>query len=99
MRRLFVAAPAAIALTAGLFLVTAAPAFANETCATTPAQLRTAAAATADASAAKRALRYVSTGEALCEAGNERAAEKKFAAAMKALNVDSASLTTVTAAK
>jgi hypothetical protein len=98
MRRLFVAAPAAIALTAGLFLVTATPAFANETCATAPAQLRTAAAA-ADASTAKRALRYVSTGEALCEAGNDRAAEKKFAAAMKALNVDSASLTAVTAAK
>lgn len=98
MRRLFVAAPAAIALTAGLFLVTATPAFANETCATTPAQLRT-VAATVDASTAKRALRYVATGEALCDAGNDRAAEKKFAAAMKALNVDSASLTAVTAAK
>ena len=98
MRRLFVAAPAAIALTAGLFLVTATPALAAATCATAPAQLRT-AAATADASTAKRALRYVSTGEALCQAGNERAAEKKFAAAMKALNVDDAALTTVAAAK
>ena len=99
MRRLFVAAPAAIALTAGLFLVTATPAFAaDEACAATPAQLRT-IAATADAAAAKRALGYVSIGEKLCEAGNERAAGKKFAAAMKTLNVDAAALTTVAAAK
>jgi hypothetical protein len=95
MRRLIAAAPA-LALTAGLFLAT--PASADETCATTPAQLRT-AAASADASVAKRALGYISIGEKLCEAGNERAANKKFAAAMKTLNVDAASLTTVTAAK
>ena len=96
MRRLFVATPAALALTAGLFL--AAPAVADETCATTPAQLRT-VAASADASVAKRALGYISIGEKLCEAGNERAANKKFAAAMKTLNVDAASLPTVVAAK
>lgn len=96
MRRLFVAAPAAIALTAGLFL-TATPALAAD-CAATPAQLRS-AAATAEASVAKKALGYVSIGEKLCEAGNDRAANKKFAAAAKTLNVDVASLNAVTAAK
>lgn len=95
MRRLFLA-PAAVALTAGLFL--AAPAFAASDCAATPTQLR-AAAATAEASVAKKALGYVSIGEKLCEAGNDRAANKKFAAAAKTLNVDVASLTAVTAAK
>lgn len=88
MRRLILAA----------LLLTAAPAFADEACSTTPAQIRNAATA-ADANAAKRALGYVSIGEKLCEAGNERAANKKFAAAMKVLNVDSASLGTAAAAK
>lgn len=88
MRRLILAA----------CLLTAAPALADEACSTTPAQIRN-VAATADAAAAKRALGYVSTGEKLCEAGNERAANKKFAAAMKVLNVDSASLGTAAAAK
>ena len=95
MRRFLIAAPAAI-LTAGLFV---APASAkDEACATTPAQLRT-IASTADASTAKQALRYIATGEKLCEAGAEREAGKKFAAAMKTLNVEAASLTTVAAAK
>ena len=98
MNRFFIAAPAAIALTAGLFFVTAAPALASENCITTSAQLRT-IAATVDTGTAKRALGYVSIGQKLCEAGNDRAANKKFAAAMKTLNVDSASLTTVVAAK
>ena len=79
-------------------LLVAAPAVAEETCATTPAQIRS-VAATAEAGVAKRALGYVSIGEKLCEAGNERAANKKFAAAMKTLNVDAASLTAVAAAK
>ena len=92
MRRLFVAPAAA----AGLFL--AMPAFAATDCAATPAQLRT-AAASAEASVAKKALGYVSIGEKLCEAGNDRAANKKFAAAAKTLNVDVASLTAVAAAK
>jgi len=97
MRRFLLAAPAAFVLTAGLFVATATPAFAkDETCATTPAQLRT-IAATADAAAAKKALRNISIGEKLCEAGNERAAGKKFEVAMKALNVDSASLQTAAA--
>jgi hypothetical protein len=91
MRRIMIAA-----LTAGLF---AAPALASdEACATAPSQLRT-VASTADAATAKKAIRYISTGEKLCEAGNEREAGKKFAAAMKTLNVDSASLTAVAAAK
>ena len=79
-------------------LLTAAPAFADEACTTTPGQIRT-VASTAEAAAAKRAIGYVSIGEKLCEAGNERAANKKFAAAMKVLNVDAASLTAVAAAK
>ena len=99
MPRFFVAAPAALGLAAGLFLATATPTLAaGVACATTPAQLRT-AAVTAEASVAKKALGYVSIGEKLCEAGNDRAANKKFAAAMKALNVDAASLTAVAAAK
>ena len=88
MRRLILAA----------LLLTAAPALADEACNTTPAQIRN-AATTADANTAKRALGYVTIGEKLCEAGNERAANKKFAAAMKVLNVDSASLSTAAAAK
>jgi hypothetical protein len=97
MRRFLIAAPAAFALTAGLLV--AAPAFAkDEACATTPAQLRN-IVTTADATAAKQALRYIATGEKLCEAGADREAGKKFAAAMKVLNVDSASLTAVAAAK
>jgi hypothetical protein len=96
MRRVLTTVPAAF-LIAGLFV--AAPAAAQgETCATTPAQIRT-VAATADAETAKRALRYVSVGEKLCDAGNQRAAGKKFAAAMKALNVESASLPAAVAAK
>lgn len=97
MPRFFVAAPAALALTAGLFLATATPALAADAeCAATPTQLRT-VAATAEASVAKKALGYVNIGQKLCEEGNERAAGKKFAAAAKALNVDVASLTAVAA--
>jgi len=90
MRRILIAA-----LAAGF---AAAPALANDkACETTPAQLRT-IASTADASTARNALRHIATGEKLCEAGNERQAGKKFVAAMKLLNVDSASLA-VAAAK
>ena len=88
MRRLILAA----------LLLTAAPAFADEACSTTPAQIRN-AATTADANAAKRALGYVSIGEKLCEAGNERAANKKFSSAIKVLNADPPSLCTAAAAK
>jgi hypothetical protein len=99
MRRLLIAAPAAIALTAGIFLVAATPALAGDAeCAAAPAQLRT-AAATAEASVARRALGYINVGQKLCEEGNERAAGKKFAAAAKTLGVDTASLTAVAAAK
>lgn len=91
MRRFLITAPAAILLTAGL---ATAPALAKkETCTAEGTQLR-GQAATADAAAAKQALRYIATGEKLCEAGNERAAGKKFAAAAKALNVATASLDT-----
>jgi hypothetical protein len=92
MRNLLIAASAA-----ALF-VAAAPVLAADDCAATPSQLRN-IAASADAASAKKALGYVSIGEKLCEAGNERAAGKKFAAAAKTLNVDLATLTTAAAAK
>lgn len=92
MRNLLIAAASA-----GLFLA-AAPAAADESCSAAPSQLRT-VASSADAATAKKALGYVSIGEKLCEAGNDRAAGKKFAAAAKALNVDLATLTSAAAAK
>ncbi|MFC3713585.1 hypothetical protein ACFOMD_13475 [Sphingoaurantiacus capsulatus] len=92
MRNLLIAAA-----TAGLFLA-AAPASADETCAASPSALRTAASTSADAAAAKKALGFVAIGEKLCDAGADRAAGKKFAAAAKALNVDLASLTPAAAA-
>jgi hypothetical protein len=80
----------AIALTAGLL---AAPAFAidAETCTTTPAALRDRAAG-ADPAKAEKALRLVSVGEKLCAAGGRGEAAKKFAAAGKALDTESAAV-------
>ena len=89
MNRTFLTAPAAFLVSAVILLGTAAPAAAAESCAAAPAQIRQ-AAATAEASVAKRALGYVSIGEKLCEAGNDRAANKKFKAAFTALGVDEA---------
>jgi hypothetical protein len=88
MNRAFLTFPAALLMSAGLMFVTAAPASAAtaEACTTVPAQVRQ-AVATVDAGTARRALGYVSTGEKLCEAGNERAANKKFKAALNALGV------------
>jgi hypothetical protein len=78
-------------LTAALL---AAPALAvdAETCTTTPAALRTLAAGAEPAKAAK-ALRLVSVGEKLCAAGGRGEAAKKFAAAAKALDTESAAVT------
>ena len=88
MNRAFLTFPAAVLMSAGLMFITAAPASAApaEACATVPAQVRQ-AVATVDAGTARRALGYVATGEKLCEAGNERAANKKFAAAMRAIGM------------
>jgi hypothetical protein len=89
---------AAAALTAGT-LSFAAPATANtEVCATAPGALRAAAAANTDASAQRKALGLVATGEKLCEARNRTGATAKFKVAAKALGVDYASLTTPVAA-
>lgn len=98
MNRTFFTAPAAMLVSGFILFGTASPASAAESCQSVPTQIRE-AAATADASTAKRVLGYASIGEKLCEAGNDRAANKKFAAAAKTLNVDVASLTAVTAAK
>lgn len=88
MNRAFLTFPAALLMSVGLMFVTAAPASAAnaEACAAVPAQVRQ-AVTTVDAGTARRALGYVSTGEKLCEAGNERAANKKFAAAIRALDL------------
>src|SRR5688572_17926149 len=88
MNRAFLTFPAAVLISAGLMFVTAAPASAAtaEACVTVPAQVRQ-AVATVDAGTARRALGYVATGEKLCEAGNERAANKKFRAALTAVGV------------
>lgn len=87
MNRSLFTAPAAFLVSAGILFATATPAAAAENCAAVPAQVRQ-VAATADAGAAKQALRYVSVGEKLCEAGNDRAANKKFAAAFNALGIE-----------
>ena len=91
MNRTLIAAPVAFLVSTGCLFAAAGPAMAasDERCTTLPGQVRQ-AAATADGSAARQALRYVSIGEKLCEAGNERAATKKFAAAMKTLGLDEA---------
>ena len=90
MNRMFATAPLALLVSAGFLFAAAGPAMAADArCEAYPAQLRE-AAATADASSARTALRHVSIGEKLCEAGNERAATKKFAAAMKTLGLDEA---------
>lgn len=87
MNRTFFTAPAAFLVSATILFATATPAAAAEKCAAVPTQVRE-AAVTADASAAKQALRYVAVGQKLCEAGNDRAANKKFAAAFTALGID-----------
>ncbi|MBV7256565.1 hypothetical protein KCG44_07175 [Pacificimonas sp. WHA3] len=59
---------------------------AEEQCEVMPANIR-AAVQGAEASKARRALSKASIGAALCEAGNEREARKKFAQALKALGM------------
>ena len=87
MNRTFFTAPAAFLVAGTILFATATPAAAAETCSAVPAQVRE-ASATVDASTAKRALGYASIGEKLCEAGNDRAANKKFKAALTAIGID-----------
>lgn len=87
MNRSLITAPAALLVATGLLFVTAAPAAAAERCAAVPEQVRQ-VASTADAGAAKKALRFAAIGEKLCDAGNDRAADKKFAAALTALGIE-----------
>lgn len=79
----------AITIAAGF----AAPTFAADanTCKTTPAAIRS-AAATAQPEQAKKALKLVGVGEQLCDAGGRSEASKKFAAAAKALGTDLAAI-------
>src|SRR5688500_18599095 len=89
MNRNLITAPAAFLVSAVLLFGAATPAAAGESCQAVPAQIRE-AAASADASSARKALGYASIGEKLCEAGNDRAAGKKFKAVLTALGIDSA---------
>jgi hypothetical protein len=85
MNRALFTAPMAMLVSAGFLFAAAGPAAASDdACAVQPSELR-AAASTVDNDAARQALRNVVIGEKLCEAGNERAAAKKFAAAGRVL--------------
>jgi hypothetical protein len=90
MNRMFATAPLAFLVSTGFLFAAAGPAMAADArCATLPMQLRE-LAVTADPSSARKALGYVSIGEKLCEAGNERAGVKKFTAAMRTLGTQEA---------
>ena len=87
---LFVAATAATFLT---FIAAVGPAMAAEpVCTQLPQDLRVAVSQSEDAKAANAALRKIETGEALCDAGNERAAKKQFSRAIKTLGLDETEL-------
>lgn len=93
MTRFLVAAPLAL-IAATAFIGAAVPAFAAPAapaCEATPAQLRS-AATTAPAAAQQRAAILISTGEHLCADRATGEANKKFAAAARALGIDLASL-------
>ncbi len=78
---------AAVFVTSMTLGATFSPVHAAETqCETMPADIR-AAAQSANVDDARRALSKAEIGEALCEAGNERAARKKFAQAIKSLGI------------
>jgi hypothetical protein len=100
MNNRFLLAP--IALIASLTFIGAAatPAMAGGTnsCATAPAQIRS-ASTSAQPDAAKKALHLVNVGEALCKEGARNEANKKFSAAAKALGTDMAALTSAPTAQ
>ncbi|MBB4630486.1 hypothetical protein [Sphingosinicella soli] len=87
MNRVLVTLPLAIVASAFFVSASVTPAHAaTGVCAAMPADIRT-VADKGDAEAAKKALKLVRTGELLCDAGNERAAKKKFESAYKTLGV------------
>lgn len=99
MRRTLFALFASVGMTALTLAASVSPAAAQneEVCVNLPSQVRT-AAATAEPKLAKRALSYAATGEKLCEAGNDRAAAKKFRVALKTLGVEQQAALATTAA-
>ncbi len=87
MNRILFTAPLAFVVSALFVTASVSPASASDAaCAAMPSNIRS-VAANAEAETAKKALKYVRTGELLCEAGNERAAQKKFETAYKTLGV------------
>ena len=90
MNRMLIAAPAAL-LFAIATVLGATPVLARDGGCAAASQLR-GAAASAQADAQQKALRYVVTAEKLCEAGNDRAGKAKLDLAAKALGVDQAAL-------
>lgn len=87
MRRLILATAATVFATLNVGMAVGPAHAADEAvCITMPADLR-AAAAEAEQNDAERALRKIDLGERLCEAGNERAAKKQFARALRYLDL------------
>jgi hypothetical protein len=88
MNRTFLTLPLALVASALFLSLSGAPAVADEAfCTAMPAKIRTVAASATDATAAKAAVRDAATGVKLCDAGNDRAARKKFEVAFKRLGV------------
>jgi hypothetical protein len=84
----------AVAVAGATLALPTVPAIAGtEACEVAPAKLRT-MAASAEASAQKKALRNVDLGVALCDARNRAEAAKKFNLAAKALGTDLAAVMT-----
>jgi hypothetical protein len=87
MNRLLLTAPLAILVSSTFLFAAAGPAAAKPADCTLPAaELRT-TAASVETDVARQALRHVDIGEKLCDAGNDRAAVKKFAAAARVLGI------------
>ena len=87
MNRVLVTLPLAFVASAFFISASVTPArAADAACTAMPANIRS-VAEKGDAEAAKKALKLVRTCELLCDAGNERAARKKFEGAYKTLGV------------
>ena len=89
MNRSLLTVPLALAISMGFLVAVAGPAQAREANCGDTSAIRAAAAA-AEPGAAKTALRQLDIGVKLCEAGNERAASRKFATAARLLGVENA---------
>lgn len=94
MTRFFIALPVAAILAVLNVGLAVGPALAAENAceSTLPAEIRAAVATVTDERDQRRALRNLSIGEKLCDAGNERAAGKKFAEALRVLGVSETEL-------